>query len=420
MESSSAPRVRVACDSCGAGAWIGPRPGGGADAWCEACQRPQLLAEGAEARCPVCGGALTTGAPRFAELWGRFQHLDAVLAAWNGDPAPLATLLPERPRFLTDLTPPEPGAGDAPALAAALAAAGRGEWAAVLAGPAGGEPRGHAARAIASERLGDAAGAIAEWTRALEPGEWEQARLARGALHAKAGEWTAAAADFAKAGDGREARWNRASARVHRAVASTPGLPDPRSIDAARMEAGKASDFWSDATVGRLAFGLLAERAIARREAREFGDLDLVSLREGEDLLEHATFWDRALVLVAHAKLGAEAGGDARRVARPLARELAAGLLAEPPMRGAALAEARAAVEAAWDTIAAFEPLAARAALAPWLANGVLRRYRLPCAACGRGGVGAEAWDEAATEASGGPAGDAKPAAFPGGGVPPV
>ena len=393
MESSNAPRVRVACDACGAGAWIGPRPGG-VDAWCEACQRPEALAGSAAAGCPACGGALTTGAPRFPELWGQLQHLDAVLAAWSGDAAPLARLLPERPRFLTDLTPPAAGAGDAPELAAVLAAAGRGDWAAVLAAPAPDEPRAHAARAIAHERLGQAAAAIEEWTRALERAEWEQARLARGVLHARALDWTAAAADFALAGDGREAHWNRASARVHRAIASTPGLPDPRSVGAARMEAGPPSSYWSDLTVGRLAFALLAERALARREAGEFGDFDLVSLREGEDLLEHHTFWDRALVLAAHAKLGPEADGDAARVARPLARELAAALLAEPPLQGAALAGARAAVTAAWDAVAASDPRGARGALAPWLANGVLRRYRLPCAACGRGSVGAEAWDE--------------------------
>ena len=45
--------------------------------------------------------------PRFVELWGELQHLDAVLGAWAGDPQPLATLLPERPRFVTDLADPE-------------------------------------------------------------------------------------------------------------------------------------------------------------------------------------------------------------------------------------------------------------------------------------------------------------------------
>lgn len=114
-------------------------------------------------------------------------------------------------------------------------------------------------------------------------------------------------------------------------------------------------------------------------------------------------------MLSAYARLGPEADGDAARVARALARELAAALLAEPPMRGAALAGAAAAVAAAYDAVAAFEPRAARAALAPWLADGTLRRYRLPCAACGRGTVGAEAWDESAVaeaEAPGTPGSD--------------
>ncbi len=423
MASSSRGRARLACDACAVGAWIGPLPAprgaagedGGResrDAWCEACQRPQRLAAGAAPTCPACGGALTTGEPRFAELWGRLQHLDATLAAWEGDAGALMALLPARPRYLTDLTPPPVRDGDAPPLAEALAAAARGAWSAVLAAGGSDEPRSHAARAIARERLGDPGGALEEWTRALALAEDPRARLARGALHAKAGDWESAAADLRLAGDGREARWNRASLRVHRAVLSTPGRPDAQAIAEARVEAGAAPDYWSEATVGRLAFALLAERTLARRDGGELGDPDLVSLREGEDLLEHSTFWDRALVLAAWARLGPEGAGDAARVAQPLARELAAALLAEPPMRGAALADANAAVAGAWDAIAAFEPRAARAALAPWLAHPALRRYRLPCAACGRGSIGLEAWDDAA--------GEAEEAAGAGAAVPPV
>lgn len=411
MASSSGARVRVACDACGAGAWIGPGPAGGVDGWCEACQRPAGAGPGGEGRCPACGGALTTGSPRFAELWGALQHLDAVLAAWAGDAAPLAALLPERPRFLTDLAPPAPEAGDAPELAASLAALARGDWAGTLTAGATGCPRAHAARAVAHERLGDEAAAAAEWTEALGLREDRRARLARAALRARARDWPGAAADLALAGDGREAQWNRAAVRLHRSIGSTPGLPDPRTLAAARMEAGPPSDYWSDPTVGRLAFTLLAERARARREAGEFADADLGALREAEGYLEFATFWDRALVLSAYARLGPEADGDASRVARALARELAAALLAEPPMRGAALAGAAAAVAAAYDAVAAFEPRAARAALAPWLADAALRRYRLPCAACGRGSVGAEAWDESAVAdpGEGGPPGSDAP-----------
>jgi hypothetical protein len=294
---------------------------------------------------------------------------------------------------MTDLAPPATREGDDPATAGALAAAARGDWPAVLSAPASAEPRSLAARAIAHERGGDATAAITDWSRALEGGEWPQARLARGVLRAKAGWWADAAADFALAGDGREARWNRAALRVYHAVSSTPGMPDAREIDAARSEAGPASEYWSEPTVGRLTFTLLAERALARREAGEFGDLDIVALREGEDLLEHHSFWDRALVLAAHARLDNE--GDATRVARPLARELAAALLAEPALKGAALAGAREAVTRAWDAISAFEPRRALAAIQPLLGDDALKRYRLPCSACGRGTLGADAWDEA-------------------------
>lgn len=294
---------------------------------------------------------------------------------------------------MTDLAPPATRAGDDAVTVSALAAAARGDWTAVLSAPATAEPRSLAARAIAHERGGDSTAALADWSRALEGGEWPQARLARGVLHAKAGGWAAAAGDFALAGDGREARWNRAALRVHHAVSSTPGMPDAREIAAARTEAGPPSAYWSEPTVGRLAFTLLAERALARREAGEFGDLDIVALRDGEDLLEHHSFWDRALVLVAHARLDNE--GDATRVARPLARELAAALLAEPAMKGAALAPVREAVTRAWDAISAFQPREALAAIQPLLGHDALKRYRLPCVACGRGTLGADAWDEA-------------------------
>jgi len=385
--------VRVACDACDAGAWIGPS-GGGTDAWCEACQLAQRLEGVAAAVCASCGGPLTTSAPRFPELAGALAHLDAVLAGWTGDAAPLGSVLPERPRFRSDLAPPAPRAGDPAALAAVLAAAARGDWAAVIASPDRDDPRALAARAVALERRGEAAAAEAEWSRALAHGDDARARLARGTLRARAGEWDGAAGDFALAGGGPAACWNRAALRVHRAVAETPGLPDAREIAAARAEAGPASADWCEPTIGRLAFALLAERALARREAGELGDLDLVALREAEDLLEHRTFWDRALVLAGWARLGTEGDGDAARVARPLARELAAELLAEPAVKGEALAGLRRGIERAWDHIATFEPRQARAAIAPALADPVLQRYRLPCLACGRGSVGVDAWSE--------------------------
>jgi len=109
----------------------------GFDAWCEACQHAQSLAAPADpaSRCARCGTRLPA-APRFVELWGMLQHLHAVLAAWAGDATPLATLLPERPAFLTDLTPPVAAPDDPAALRTQLAALARGEWSAVLAAPA--------------------------------------------------------------------------------------------------------------------------------------------------------------------------------------------------------------------------------------------------------------------------------------------
>src|SRR5690242_9975213 len=113
--SSSTPEVppagrarwRLACDACGAGGVIGPRADGARDAWCEACRRAQVVAAvapGVTPACERCGGPLSIDAPRFVEAFGAVQDLAAVVAAWRGDPAPLRALLPERPRFLTDLT----------------------------------------------------------------------------------------------------------------------------------------------------------------------------------------------------------------------------------------------------------------------------------------------------------------------------
>jgi hypothetical protein len=90
-------RWNVACDACDASAWMGAA-NGGFDAWCEACQiAAKTGPEPAAARCPRCGGGLTFGEPRFIEIFGELQNLAAVLSAWQGDPAPLTALLPERP-----------------------------------------------------------------------------------------------------------------------------------------------------------------------------------------------------------------------------------------------------------------------------------------------------------------------------------
>ncbi|MBI5168314.1 MAG: hypothetical protein HZA61_02380 [Candidatus Eisenbacteria bacterium] len=394
--------MHLACDGCEAAAWTGPAPAGGFDAWCERCQSAHA-ADSAAAACPACGSPLATGTPRFVELWGRLQMLDGALRAWDGEPEPLARLLPMRPRFVSDLTPPAARPGDPDPLAALLEAVRTGRWGDALAvADLDGDPRAHAALAIARERRGETALAAGEWTRALESGEWEQARLARGSLRARAADGAGAAADFALAGTSAAARWNRASLAVHQALAKTPGAPEQRAIAAARAEAGEAPEFWSEPTVGRLAWDLLAERTLARREAGEFTDFDLHVLREAEDLFEHATFWDRAMVLVTYSRL--ELHGDVSRVAMPAALALASELLAEPAVKGEALAPFAASVTAAYDAAHARDPRRAWRALYLWMRDERLQRYRLPCAACRRGSIGVDgfAGEEPGDESRGG------------------
>ena len=391
MASSSGPRWRLACDRCDASAWVGASERG-FDAWCEACQHTQSLAAPADpaSRCARCGTRLPA-APRFVELWGMLQHLDAVLAAWAGDATPLATLLPERPAFLTDLTPPVAAPDDPAALRTQLAALARGEWSAVLAAPAAAGSAGtraHAACAIAHERDGDPAAAIAAWGEALASGEDERARLARGALLARAGRLDEAAHDLKRAGSSFAARWSRAALLVTAAVVGR--AEDAEAIARARAEAGEPSAYWSDPTVGRLLFSLLVARALATDESepRHASDAERSRLRAAERQLEHDTFWDRALVLVGWVRVGAP--DEAARVAEPLARAEAGGLAAEPALAGAPLAQVARALRDARRAIAAGEPARARAALADALARDDLERFRIPCGRCGRGTVGVD------------------------------
>jgi hypothetical protein len=395
VASSSATRWRLACDACGAGAWLGSGAGG-FDAWCEACQTPQRLdaAPTPGARCVRCGAPLAV-LPRFVELWGELQHLDAVLGAWAGDGTPLATLLPERPRFVTDLTPPAPAPGDPPARLALLAAVARGDWRAVLAAPPDACARAHAARAIAHERLGEVAGALAAWDAVLAAGEDARARLARGSLLARAGRHAAAAADLAVAGVGFEARWDRAALLVHEVVAAGAGPPDAARLARARAEVGAASDYWSDPTVGRLLWTLQVERELARpgAGAGELPDEARAALRAAESELEHDTFWDRALLLVGWVRLGAL--DEAARIAAPLARRQSAALLDEPALAGRALGDVARALAAARSAMDAGDPVGALREIAAAFARDDLRRFRIPCAACGRGTVGIEETAEA-------------------------
>jgi tetratricopeptide (TPR) repeat protein len=355
----------------------------GFDAWCEACQTAQALPSppGANARCGRCGTRLA-GSPRFVELWGMLQQLDAVLAAWDGDAAPLATLLPERPAFLTDLTPPVARGADPEALRVQLAKLARGDWASARAPAAGLGPRGDAARAIACERTGDREGAIAAWDAVLAAGEDPRARLARGSLLARAGRRDEALADLARAGESFAARWNRAALLLFDAAGGAAAVLDATLLARARAEAGEPSAYWSDPTVGRLLWSRLIERACGGDAAARR------LLHAAEPELEHDTFWDRALLLVGWVRVGAPA--QVARVAVPLARREANALAAEPALGGVPLADVAAAVSTALRDIDAREPARARRALAGALAREDLRRFRLPCARCGRGSIGVD------------------------------
>jgi len=321
------------------------------------------------------------------------QQLDAVLAAWGGNSVPLATLLPERPVFLTDLTPPDAYADDPAALRTQLAALARGDWRAVLAAPeeltGGADARSlsDVARAIAHERLGDMAAAIAAWDRVLAAGEDERARLARGTLFARARRNVEAREDLMLAGVSFAARWSRAAMLVNDATKDPAATPDAGLLARARAEAGEASAFWSDPTVGRLVWSRLIEFA-------SFATVSERSrLRAAERELEHDTFWDRALLLVGWVRVGAPE--EAARVATPLARDEARALVAEPALTGGPLRDVAEAVARTIAAIDAGEPQQGRDAIAGALAREDLRRFRLPCARCGRGSIGVDEVREA-------------------------
>ncbi|MEY4374626.1 MAG: hypothetical protein RL760_793 [Candidatus Eisenbacteria bacterium] len=390
MASSNGTRWRIACDHCDAAAWTGADPAG-ARAWCEACQTGQPLT--ADARCPDCSATLPAE-PRFLELWGGLQQLDAVLMAWAGDARPLATLLPERPRFVTDLDPPARQEGDAPELVAILEACAHGDLRAVLAAPSLAHPRAHAARAIALERRHEREAAVAEWDAVIAASDDARARLARGALHALAGRWSAAEVDLAHAGDSFAARWDRASLVMHRAIVERDAFPSEAELAAARAETGPASSYWSDPTVGRLVWSLVIERTLAGRAA-PLGASEPhthARVRRAEATFEHATFWDRAMQVVGWWRLGA--ASEVARTAVPLAETPAAEVLAEPALAGPALGDVAAALHAVRAALAAGDVSSARRELAPAMARPDLPRFRIPCRHCGQGTVGVDAVEE--------------------------
>jgi hypothetical protein len=410
-------RWHLSCDACEETAWIG-REGNRIQAWCEACQSSPVVEAASNApMCPRCGAPLAVASPRFPELWGELQNLSAVLGAWTGDAAPLAAILPERPRFLTDRTPPEPRPDDPPAVREALALVASGAFArarASLAAILASEPGGaHVWRAlaIAAERTGTPALAEVACGRALallRPGDGSERmaqslRLERGALRASRGDRAGAREDFAAAGDEREARWNRAALAVLDSVVTSDGVPPASVIAGARAEAGETSPYWSEPTIGRLLFALLVERATSRQtsgapeiSARSSGSgkgdapesADARALRAAEGLLEFDTFWDRALVLHGYVALGLEA--DVRRTAGTLARQVVDPIATEPCLRGPAAGAIAEGIARAREAIAAADPARALGALAPLLERADLRHFRIPCAHCGRGSIGVD------------------------------
>ena len=255
MRPSDVPDVtrwKLSCDACGAAWWIG-RSKSGWDAWCERCQRGSSLAAWTPGTaCPGCGAPLTIDPPKFVEAYGTLQNLAAVLAAWSGETAMLGSILPERPRFIADLTPPDPNSIQDAGAREALEALASGdfvsarawleEWAGVGRAIDTSPDAAHLwhALAIAAERTGALPLAEVAYTRALERAEQPVARLNRGVLRARRGDLAGAAEDFARAGHGREARWNRAAPAVLEAVATTPGLPAHAALESARAEAGPA------------------------------------------------------------------------------------------------------------------------------------------------------------------------------------
>ena len=395
------PRWNVGCDTCDASAWIGNAPGG-IDAWCEACQRGARVTSSMQAKCANCGQPLTTGEPRFIEIYGELQHLAAVLSSWEGNAAPLAALLPERPRFLSDRNPPSSEPGDSVALRAGVAALASGDFAEAVrrleeAAPGADPPRRLRALAIALERRGDLAGAERVLQNIRGAGEDIALRLQRGALRARRGDWANAGEDFARAGDGHEARWNRAALEVYQAV-GTSGAPDAARVAAARRAAGTPSSAWSDHTVGRLLWALLIERELARTaqdSGAPRGAPETTVLRAAEAEFEFATFWDRAAVIEGYARLGAAA--EVARLAPPLAAELVRALELQPALTNGG--EIATALGAAKSAIAAGRTHDALAVVTRLLERPDLARYRVPCVACGRGTVGvAEFREDAAAE----------------------
>jgi hypothetical protein len=137
---------------------------------------------------------------------------------------------------------------------------------------------------------------------------------------------------------------------------------------------------------------VLVERAAARRRAGAPECPDERVLRAAESEFEHDTFWDRGMALAGFAALGMPE--EAAAVAAPLALGRARSFAAEPFLRAAGTEAMRAAAGSALAAIERGDAAAADAALAPLATREDLRQYAVPCSACGRGRLRAEALEE--------------------------
>ena len=391
------PRWRLACDGCSYSAWIGSGQEG-MDAWCEACQEGERLAAGAtRGACSACGRALTLDEPRFEEIFGELHQLAAVLAAWDGDPDPLGELLPERPRYRSDLSPPAAEAHDDDAAREALAALSAGAFAAARErleplAAARDDARLWRALAIACERRGDTDAAEVALRRTGAAAPSDLVALQHGALLARRGQLSDAAELFEHAGDRPEAKWNRAAVRLALAVESRADLPERPVLEQSRRDAGPPSSYWIDHTVGRLLWELLVDRL------KDWGVRPIATvLADAEREFEFETFWDRALMLEGYVRLGL--AEPAARIAAALAGELAQRFLQEPGLAGSSSAGIATVFDAALYAIAQGRPGEACETIGGLLRRQDLSHYRVPCRRCAQGSIGVEEVEDLDDEA---------------------
>ena len=178
------------------------------------------------------------------------------------------------------------------------------------------------------------------------------------------------------------AGWNHASAILHEEVAAR-GFPSAERLAAARASAGPPSSFWSDLTVGRLLFALVAERA-----AEQPAETHAMRLRQAEAEVEFQTFTDQAMLILGYGRLGLNQ--EVERIALPLALETAAALRGQPFLHGPSGRDVSRTLETTLRQLAGQRAAEALGEARALLARPDLMRYRIPCARCGRGTIGVE------------------------------